>query len=122
MQVKRLVVGTMTERRIPMSFGYRNNLPLCDKSGVYAIVNLVTDKIYIGSALVIRARLFAHRSILRRGVHDNSYLQRAWNKFPEKFWLFKVVEVCIPKRLMKREQYYLDTLGVTARGKGYNLV
>lgn len=46
-------------------------------SGIYKITNTKTGKIYIGSAVDLRRRLYAHLKSLRRNSHDNTYLQNA---------------------------------------------
>lgn len=39
------------------------------KSGIYKILNKVTEKFYIGSAVNFRARWTAHKSALNRNDH-----------------------------------------------------
>lgn len=80
--------------------------------GIYRIVNAVTGIAYIGQSGKLRKRLFEHRASLRRGKHDNAYLQRAFNKYGEDAFLFEVIEYCSAKDLTKREQYWLDTVGL----------
>jgi len=62
------------------------------QSGIYTITNTVGGKIYIGSTANFRKRWNDHRSKLRRGVHDNRYLQRAWAKYDEQAFEFAVLE------------------------------
>jgi hypothetical protein len=76
--------------------------------GVYQIE--VNGKIYIGSsALSISRRWTNHLSELRRGVHGNNRLQRAFKKYGEDSFCFSIVEIvekqedCIPT-----EQKYID--------------
>lgn len=78
--------------------------------GVYQVE--VNGKIYIGSsALSISRRWTNHLSELRRGIHGNSRLQRAFNKYGEDSFHFSIVEIverqddCIPA-----EQKYIDKL------------
>lgn len=80
------------------------------QSGIYKIVNLVTAKIYVGSAITISSRWRTHKSHLNRNVHDNSYLQNAWNKYSQFNFEFIVLENCEKDKLIEREQFYLDTL------------
>ena len=50
-------------------------------SGIYVIRNLVTGKIYVGSAVIIGKRVYEHRRLLMLGTHGNRLLQRAWAKY-----------------------------------------
>ena len=104
-----------------MPFRYRNGLPLCRRSGVYSITNKVNGKVYVGSALSVRGRMIMHRSLLRKGRHENEYLQRAWNKYGENNFRFDVLEVCEPTNCIIREQYWMDSLKVVNRKLGYNI-
>lgn len=65
-----------------------------NKSGIYVIVNVTNGHRYIGQASCLRRRLNNHRSCLRRGIHDNAHLQRAWNKYGEHAFDFKVERLC----------------------------
>jgi group I intron endonuclease len=96
------------------------HVPKCP--GVYRIVNLVTGKVYVGSAAVsLRQRGLYHRSFLRRGKHDNTYLQRAWDKDGEHNFRFEVLETCETSACIEREQHWMDLLRSTDRARGYNL-
>ena len=105
-----------------MPYIYKDGLPLCKKSGVYAIVNERNGKVYVGSAVSVRGRLQTHRSGLRRGCHENIYLQRAWDKHGEESFRFDVLQVCASGDCVVTEQYWIDKLESTNRRKGYNLV
>lgn len=96
-------------------------IPRCKDSGIYVITNLKTGRVYVGSAIALRGRMLCHRASLRRGVHDNSYLQRAWDKCGEGSFIFKVLEVCQPQECLVREQYWIDQLRAAERAYGYNL-
>jgi len=79
--------------------------------GVYRITNISNGKYYIGSSMYIQDRWGAHIRDLNSGVHDNLYLQRAWNKFGQNKFLFEVLECILvrdKKLLLEREQYYID--------------
>ena len=49
-------------------------------SGVYQILNVTTNKRYIGSSKNIVKRLKDHIKSLHSGKHHSILLQRAWNK------------------------------------------
>lgn len=91
-------------------------------SGIYKIVNKVNGKYYVGSSCDILTpnvgRWYKHRFMLKSGNHSNYHLQRAWNKFGEDSFDFKIVEICLPTELIKIEQRYLDGIKI---GDSYNL-
>lgn len=89
-------------------------------SGIYAIRNMVTGKVYVGSAGRIKARFVVHRSQLNRGVHPNEKLQRAWVKYGAEAFAFEVLEmVAHLGELVAREQHWIDSLGAVTGG--YNI-
>lgn len=88
------------------------------QSGVYTIVNMVTEDFYIGSSVNIEERLRTHFKSLRSNTHYNSFLQRSFNKYGEKAFLTEIVEEVTDLTILrKREQYHMDTLHPT-----YNLI
>lgn len=60
--------------------------------GIYKIINVVSNKFYVGSAVNLHRRKTRHFSELRSGKHSNKYLQAAWNLHGEKAFIFIVVE------------------------------
>lgn len=92
------------------------------KSGVYHIKNTINNKIYIGSAKNIRNRFNAHKYLLKKNSHDNSFLQNAWNKYGEECFIFEIIEVCDLSSLLIREQFYLDLFKSYERNNGYNII
>ena len=79
--------------------------------GIYQILCVPTGKIYIGSTQDINKRWRDHRCLLRCGRHENSKLQRAWNKYGEEAFAFSILElVLLTDVLLDREQRYLDRL------------
>ena len=79
-------------------------------SGIYRIVNTISGKMYIGSAIVLKRRWYMHRWALGRGRHHCYKLQAAWGKHGPEAFRFEVLEACAPEDLVQREQFYLDTL------------
>lgn len=77
-----------------------------NKSGVYAIVNLINRKKYIGSTNNLRKRWGNHKSTLRRNISSNKFLQKEWFKFGESSFKFVVLEYT--EELKDKEQFYLD--------------
>ncbi len=75
-------------------------------SGVYGILNLFNDKIYIGSAARIKNRFSWHYRALEIYKHHNILLQRAWVKYGSDNFIFFVIERTT--NLLEREQYWLE--------------
>lgn len=96
-------------------------LPSCRRPGVYCITNTVNGKVYVGSSISIRGRLSGHVTSLRKGVHDNTYLQRSWMKHGEENFSFSVLELCTASLIFIKEQYWMDKLNATDRRFGYNI-
>jgi GIY-YIG catalytic domain-containing protein len=80
----------------------------CD-SGIYAIVNTLTQDRYIGSSHDLPSRFVQHKALLRRGQHHARRLQAAWNTYGEDAIMFVVLEV-LPDtdQLAAVKQQYLD--------------
>ncbi len=89
--------------------------------GIYQILNIVTGKCYIGSAIDIKQRWRGHKSGLRRGTSKNIKLQNTWNKHGEQAFEFNIIEIIDvdKEELYKREQYYIDFFDSVKNG--YNL-
>lgn len=51
------------------------------KSGIYIIKNNHDGKVYIGQSVDIKRRINHHKRQLIKGVHKNTYLQRAYNLY-----------------------------------------
>lgn len=86
-----------------------------DLVGVYSIFNMWTSKSYIGStSRSFRDRLNEHYEQLKASKHSNSKLQNSYNYNPSSF-SFDIIESYVkgtisPEDLIKREQYFIDTL------------
>lgn len=78
-------------------------------SGIYAIVNKVNFKVYIGSAVDLERRKYDHLKDLRKNRHYNSKLQNAWNKYGEESFIFDILEVVEDKtKLLDVEQFWIN--------------
>lgn len=77
-------------------------------SGVYVIKNLSNGHFYVGSSKDTHHRWICHKSWLAHDVHDNSYLQNAWNKYGDGTFKFDVIVECDEGDLAWIEQVYLD--------------
>lgn len=91
------------------------------RSGIYAIWNSLTGKIYIGQAIHILKRWKNHKIELRLNRHRNVYLQSAYNKYGAVNMVFYVVEYCAVKDLDRLEQEWMDFYNSSDRECGYNL-
>jgi len=89
-------------------------------SGVYAIINLMNNKVYVGSACDLKRREADHVRRLRGGYHDNLYLQNSWNKYGESNFTFGLLEECELFELIPREQYWIDEFESYLFKNGYN--
>lgn len=90
-------------------------------SGIYAIVNAINGRIYIGSASDLGHRWSSHISLLKLDKHPNRYLQSSYKKYGEASFDFKIVEVIDKKeKLLEREQYWIDKLGCLVPN-GFNI-
>jgi len=78
--------------------------------GIYRIRNILNDKRYVGSAQDFGKRWDIHIKELQEGMHYNSYLQNAWNKYGEENFAFEIEEEVEGNReiLITCEQDYLD--------------
>jgi group I intron endonuclease len=90
-------------------------------AGIYCIENLENGMKYIGMSSGIDSyRLFNHKSMLKRNVHHNTYLQNAYNKYGKNAFKFWIVEKCDKDNLPKREMFYIKEWNTKAPN-GYNL-
>jgi group I intron endonuclease len=79
--------------------------------GVYKIVNKVTGDFYIGSSVNLNKRFNNHKHFLANQRHHNIILQNVFNKYGLDNLSFEIIEIVENKtNLIKREQYYIDTL------------
>lgn len=94
------------------------------ESGIYEILNLTTNKVYIGHARRIRQRWFEHRRDLKGQRHTNCHLQHAWNKYGESDFIFRKLELTINDKevLIEREKHWVDFKQATNPDKGYNIL
>ena len=89
-------------------------------SGVYKIQNKINGKLYIGSSVDLKFRFSCHLNDLRAN-RNSIYLQRAWNKYGENNFDFKVLLFCDKKNILFYEQRFIDKLNACNVLIGYNL-
>jgi GIY-YIG catalytic domain len=89
-------------------------------SGIYAIVNLKSGKVYIGSASNMSMRMSRHRRDLASGMHSNHLLQSDWNALHDPtLWMFTILQLTV--NLQEVEQRWVDFYDSSNPEKGYNL-
>lgn len=76
---------------------------------IYAILNNINGKRYVGSAKNFYVRKRIHLRQLRKGTHHCLPLQRAWDKYGEDNFSFIVIEnVETNEMLLPREQWWFN--------------
>jgi group I intron endonuclease len=91
------------------------------QTGVYAILNKVNRKIYIGSAArCLRKRWSNHKTALQRKDHSNKHLQASWNKYGPNAFEFLLIEECPPDFCTVIETWWIEYYDSTNPSKGYN--
>lgn len=78
------------------------------QSGIYAIENTISKKMYIGSSVNVKKRIAQHFSQLRSKKHNNKHLQASFEKYGEAGFSYRLLEETT--QLLEREQHFLDTL------------
>jgi len=91
-------------------------MPIC---GIYAIENMITEKIYIGQTNDIKKRRREHKWYLENNQHFNIHLQNSWNKYGSENFIFKLIEKCSENELNKKEIFYMGKYSETT--ELYNL-
>lgn len=102
----------------------KNETKIKNEPGIYKILNLVNNKVYIGSSIHLARRCSEH--IVRYTSPNNKepvnkYLKRAFNKYGADNFEFHAIEYCDLEKLIEREQYYMDLYNSYNRKYGYNL-
>jgi group I intron endonuclease len=91
-------------------------------SGIYAIRNTVSGKMYVGSAKNVSARWAEHRRSLNGDRHHSVTLQRAWAKHGSETFIFEIIEnVSDATQLLIREQHWIDHHQTANKTLGYNI-
>ena len=100
---KKILTMDQVEKYEKIYFGSKEKI-----SGIYGIVFYRNDvngvKIYIGSSVNIRRRCMSHRFKLKNNKHDNSKMQKIFNKKYD--MKFVILERCEDKDVLCREKFY----------------
>lgn len=94
-----------------------------NKIGIYAIINNVNGKMYIGKSINIHRRIKNHIGFLNQKSvkHENEHLIGAWHKYGRSQFSYVILEECSIENINDRELYYMDFYNTTNRDFGYNL-
>ncbi len=88
---------------------------------LYQILNKIDGKFYLGTTCDIDRRWREHKKALSEGNHHSIYLQRAWNKYGEDSFQFKVIRIILKQRRKEIEQYFLNKFQCYDPFIGYNM-
>lgn len=90
-------------------------------SGIYVILNIVNNKVYVGSTKNFTKRKSAHFNLLVKNKHWNVKLQRSFNKHGIENFMFKIIEYCEYEKhlIISRENYFIKKFN--AKHNGYNI-
>lgn len=91
------------------------------KSGIYKIISLINNKVYIGSSSNIENRIIYHLQDFKRENHHNQHLQNTYNKYGKENLQFEVIELCDLKDCYIKEIYWSNFFDSFNPEKGYNI-
>ena len=89
-------------------------------TGVYVIINVISNKFYVGSSLDIERRWKDHKKLLKSGRHSNRHLLSSYNKHGLDAFKFFVLEETTADEMLDVEQKWLDLTKCYERKHGYN--
>lgn len=81
---------------------------LKNKSGIYKIINIINNRIYVGSAKNFYTRYCNHFYLLKKNKHFNKFLQNDFNKTGFEYFNFELIEITQINNLINTEQKYLN--------------
>jgi hypothetical protein len=87
--------------------------------GIYKIINLKNNKVYIGQSEKLNNREWNHFYWLNRGEHHNEHLQKSYNKYGKDNFIFEVIEET--EDLDNRELYWINENGGINSKLNYNM-
>jgi len=90
---------------------------------LYKILNKNTGKAYIGQTInKPEVRFGYHTQRLKKGTHDNEYLQRSFNKHGiDSFMFYTILKTDDLESLNLYEEQFIKILRATDRNFGYNI-
>ena len=90
-----------------------------NKGIIYKIENKVDGKTYIGQSIRGAVRIKEHQRKLRKNIHDNCYLQNAYNKYGEECFLMEIIGEYNHEELNSIERKLIEENVI--KGISYNL-
>lgn len=87
--------------------------------GIYRIYNKIDGKSYVGSSYDVDRRFKEHKAALRKSVHVNKHLQRAWNKYGEGAFEFELIMLVDRDNLLQEETVQIN---LVSEEMSYNIV
>jgi hypothetical protein len=101
--------GELDEMTLDWLYNHNYNHPTA--CGVYVLVDMMADKLYVGSSVDLTRRATQHFRSLEEGVHHNRNLQYLWDLHGASSFSFIVLEhVGDRLQLESREQTWLNRL------------
>ena len=88
--------------------------------GIYEVVCLANDKIYVGSSKDIYFRFRRHIMFLRNNKHINQHLQNAFNKYGRDSFVLRIIETCEIEDLIERENFWIHKTNCLNKSVGFN--
>lgn len=77
-------------------------------TGIYRILNKITNERYIGQSKDFGERWKQHMYMLRNNKHHCSKLQQSWNQYGYEAFSFEIVELCKKTELTQKEIEHWD--------------
>lgn len=77
--------------------------------GVYAILNIISGEMYIGSSEHIAKRIQSHLAWIRNGTHKNKMIRASVVEYGAEVFVALVAEVCSEEDRLQRETFWLQT-------------
>ena len=99
---------------------YYQNMP----AGIYVIKNTVNDKIYIGCSTMLPQRWRDHKRTLKKGTHNNRYLQKDFEKYGLGAFEFNVIKEYpkdTPFEVLEREETRIILENAKKKTSIYNI-
>lgn len=93
----------------------------CKDSGVYAIINRINGRLYVGSSNNLSGRRSLHKYHIRKGKHCIRELVRDILENPTAFEFVVVENVTGKSLLLEREQFWMDFYQSYVPQNGYNV-
>lgn len=81
-----------------------------ENPGIYYILCLSNQKIYVGSSKRPRRRWHEHSSYFSRNKHANQHMQSCYNRYGKDSMVFGMLENCAKEELDVRENHYISLI------------